>query len=108
MFSTTPHRLVTVIAERSVRDRLLDALHELGATGHTIHDVHGEGSRGAHVALDDRPSVKIETIVTAPVAEAIVAHVAERYFQHHAVIVYVQEVAVVRGSKYAAHNSPTE
>lgn len=108
MLSTTPHRLVTVIAERSVRDRLLDALHALGATGHTIHDVRGEGSRGTHVSSHDQLSVKVETIVTLPVAEQIVEHVAEHYFAHHAVIVYVQEVAVVRGSKYAPQNAPSE
>lgn len=103
---TVPHALVTIIAERSVRDRLLDAIHALGATGHTIYDVRGEGSRGAHVSLHDRPSVKIETIVPADVAEALVAHVAEHYFAHHAVIVYVQDVGVVRGSKYGPQNAP--
>lgn len=105
---TTPYRLVTVIAERSVRDRLLEAIHALGATGHTIHDVHGEGSRGANVAQHDRPSVKIETIVAAEVAERIVDHVASTYFEHYAVIAYVQDVSVVRGSKYAAHNTPAD
>lgn len=105
---TTLYRLVTIIAERSVRDRLLEAVHALGATGHTIYDVHGEGSRGAHVSLYDRPSVKIETIVAPGVADRIVAHVAETYFEHHAVIVYVQDVSVVRGSKYASHNPPAD
>lgn len=104
----TPHSLVTIIAERSVRDRLLDAIHALGATGHTLYDVRGEGSRGAHVALGDQPTVKIETIVAPDVAERIVAHVAARYFTHHAVVVYVQEVGVVRGSKYAPGNTPAE
>lgn len=104
--TTLPHVLVTLVAERSVRDRLLDAIHALGATGHTIYDVHGEGSRGTTSSLSDRPSVKIETIVVESVADQIVAHVAEQYFAHHAVIVYVQEVGVVRGSKYAPHNHP--
>lgn len=102
----SPHQLVTLVAERSVRDRLLDAIHSLGATGHTIYDVHGEGSRGTSAGHSHRPSVKIETIVTASVAERIVAHVTEQYFAHHAVILYVQEVGVVRGSKYAPHNRP--
>ena len=100
---TVPHRLVTVIAERVLRDRLLDAVHRLGATGHTISDVQGEGSRGVRAARGG-PSVKIETIVPAAVAEQIAAHVAERYFAHHSVIVYLQDVQVLRGSKYAPHN----
>ena len=100
---TVPHRLVTIIAERAVRDRLLDAVHRLGATGHTIADVDGEGSRGTRAARGG-PSVKIEAIVTEPVAERIAAHVAERYFEHYSVIVYLTDVAVLRGSKYAPHN----
>ena len=100
---TVTLRLVTIIAERTVRDRLLDAVHALGATGHTISDVHGEGSRGARVAWGG-PSVKIEAVVTAEVADRIAAHVAERYFAHHSVIVYLQNVEVLRGSKYAPHN----
>ena len=100
---TVPHRLVTIIAERAVRDRLLDAVHRLGATGHTIADVQGEGSRGARAARGG-PSVKIETIVPAAVADRIAEHVAERYFAHHSVIVYLQHVEVLRGSKYAPHN----
>ncbi|WP_420455115.1 P-II family nitrogen regulator [Rubrivirga sp.] len=100
---TVPHRLVTIIAERAIRDRLLDAVHTLGATGHTISDVQGEGSRGVRAARGG-PSVKIEAIVPAAVADRIAAHVAERYFAHHSVIVYLQNVEVLRGSKYAPQN----
>ena len=101
---TVTHRLVTIIAERGLRDRLLDAVHRLGATGHTIYDVHGEGSRRAGGALRGGPSVKIEAVVPAGVAGRIAEHVAEKYFAHHSVIVYLQDVEVLRGSKYAPHN----
>ena len=101
--TTVLYRLVTIIAERYVRDRLLASIHRLGATGHTIYDVRGEGTRHA-TASREAASVKIETIVAPDVAEAIVEHVAETYFAHHSVIVYVQDVEVVRGSKYGPHN----
>ena len=101
---TVPYRLVTIVAERSVRDRLLNAVHRLGATGHTLQDVQGEGARGLHNATWERPSVKIEIVTTAEVAQRIAEHVAETYFQHHSVIVYLQDVEVLRGSKYAPHN----
>lgn len=101
--TTVTHRLVTIIAERSLRERLLDAVHELGATGHTMVDVQGEGSRRSR-AIRGGPSVKIEVIVTHEVAERIARHVAERYFSHYSAIVYLQDVEVLRGSKYAPHN----
>lgn len=100
---TVPYRLVTIIAERVLRDRLIDAIHDLGATGHTIADVQGEGTRGVRVARGG-PSVKIESIVSASVADRIAEHVAERYFAHHSVIMYFQNVEVLRGSKYAPQN----
>lgn len=101
---TVPYRLVTVVAERILRDRLLEAVHRLGATGHTIADVHGEGSRGSRASAWEGAHVKIETIVPPDVADRIAEHVAERYFQHHSVIVYLQDVEVLRGSKYSPHN----
>ena len=100
---TVPHRLVTIIAERVLRDRLLDAIHARGATGHTIWDVHGEGSRGVRAARGG-PSVKIETVVTPDVADRIATHVRDAYFAHYSVIVYLTDVEVLRGSKYAPHN----
>ena len=101
---TVTLRLVTIVTERSLRDRIIDAIHDLGASGHTLSDIHGEGSRGVRVARGG-PSVKIETIVTADIAEAIASHVADTYFKHHSVIVYLQDVEVLRGSKYAPHNT---
>ena len=50
------------------------------------------------------PSVKIETIVTEAVAERIATHVENRYFAHYSVILYLQNVEVLRGSKYAPQN----
>ncbi|MEM0962118.1 MAG: DUF3240 family protein, partial [Bacteroidota bacterium] len=87
---TVPHRLVTIIAERHLRDKLVDAVHRLGATGHTLTDVAGEGSRNAGGGRITGANIKLETIVAPAVAEGIAEHVAERYFQHHSVIVYVQ------------------
>lgn len=101
---TVPYRLVTIVAERIVRDRLLEAIHDLGATGHTITDVKGEGSRGIQASGWGGPSVKIETIVAPDVADRIAAHVSTTYFAHHSVIVYLQDVEVLRGSKYAPQN----
>ena len=97
---TTPLRLVTVVAERIVRDEILDAIRALGATGHTLTDVSGQGTRGVRADTWEGASVKIEAVVPHDVAERIAAHVAETYFAHHAVIVYLQDVEVLRSAKY--------
>lgn len=93
-------KLVTVIVERVIRDRITEDLKKLGATGHTLTDVTGEGSRGVRASEWEGSNVKIETVVSPTVAEAILRHVSDTYFEHFAVIVYTQDVQVVRGDKY--------
>jgi nitrogen regulatory protein P-II 2 len=98
---TVPLRKVTIVAEALLEDRLLRDLRDLGSRGFTITETRGEGSRGTRAADFEGPNVRIETIVSPTVADAIVAHVAEHYFEHYAVIAWVNDVEVVRGEKYA-------
>jgi len=98
--STTRLRIVTIITERILEEKLLRAVEELGATGYTLSQVTGNGSRGVRASEWAGPDTRIETLVSDQVAEAIVNHVAEHYFEHYAVIVYVQDAHVVRGDKY--------
>ena len=91
--------MVTIVAERLLRDRLVGKIRALGAKGFTLTEVQGEGSRGWQAHEFEGPSVKIETLVRAEVAEEIVEAVA-KYFEHHAGIVYLTEAKVVRGRKF--------
>lgn len=97
---TVSLKLVTIVTERILEDRLLRALDRLGAKGYTLTQATGKGSRGVRASEWEGPDTRIEALVSAPVAEAIVAHVAEKFFEHYAVIVYVQDAEVVRGEKY--------
>lgn len=75
------------------------ALLGLGAKGYTLSEVRGSGARGVRAGQPD-VNVKIEAVVSPEVADRILAHLAEHYFAHYAVIAYVETVAVVRGEKY--------
>jgi nitrogen regulatory protein PII len=97
---TTKLKIVTIVTERILKDRLLRALDELGAKGYTLSPVTGKGSRGVRASEWAGPDTRIESLVSAEVAEAIVEHIAERFFEHYAVIVYVQDAEVIRGEKY--------
>lgn len=92
--------LVTVVAERLLAPRLTRELREIGARGVTTTDVHGDGTRGVHASDWEGPNIKIETVVSDEVGDAILAHIAAHYFAHHAVIVYRHAVDVVRSEKY--------
>lgn len=93
-------RLVTIIAERILQDQLIEEIIKLGAKGYTLTEVRGEGSRGVRAHEWEGRDAKLEAVVSPQVAERIAEHVSTNYFEHYAVILYVQTVEVVRGDKY--------
>lgn len=94
-------RLLTVVAEAVLEDRLVSLVKSSGASGYTLTRVHGEGSRGVRASEWEGRNVKIETLVSQPVAERILETLTRKYFPHYAVVAYLQPVEVVRGDKYA-------
>lgn len=93
-------RKVTIIAERVLRDDLLDLLKRHGATGWTLTAVEGEGSRGIRASEWEGRSVQIDTLVSTETADAIMEEVGEKYFTDWSVIVFAADVEVLRGEKY--------
>ncbi len=98
---TVKLKLVTIIAEAILEDRLVRELKQLGARGYTVSgEVHGEGTRGMPVIDMEGQNIRIETLVNSTIAERIMAYVAEHYFTDFAVIVYAVDAEVIRAEKY--------
>lgn len=98
---TVPMKLLTVIAERLLENRILEELLALGATGYSVGEVHGRGSRGVHASEWEGPNVRVEAIVSSEVAEKALRHLAGHYFSTYAVIAFSADIQVVRGDKYS-------
>lgn len=98
---TTPLKMVVIVAEPVLEGRLTTELRELGATGCTVLEGRGEGSRHAHATDMPGSNVRIEAIVRPEVADRIMEHVSTHYFTHYSFIAYVVDVAVARGAKYS-------
>ncbi|HEX9165866.1 MAG TPA: hypothetical protein VF862_08125 [Gemmatimonadales bacterium] len=96
----TPLRLVTIVAEPVLESRLVRDLKALGASGWTLTESRGEGSRGMRASDVPGEGIRLEVVASPETADRIVAHVAEHYFPNYAVIAWVCEVQVVRGEKY--------
>jgi nitrogen regulatory protein P-II 2 len=92
--------LVTIIAEPVLEARITQDLRHLGATGWTVVEGRGEGSRGLHAAEIPGVNIRVESLVPADVGDRIVEHLATHYFSAYGVIAYVTNVAVVRSEKY--------
>jgi nitrogen regulatory protein P-II 2 len=93
-------KLVTVIVEAYISDRVTREIQSLGATGFTATAAEGQGSRGVRASEWEGKNIKIETLASEAVAEKILDLLSEHYFANYAVVVYVQDVGVVRGDKY--------
>ncbi len=92
--------LVTIVAEAIVEARLLKALKEAGAHGWTVTTARGEGPRNRRVGDLEGGNVRIETLVSEPVAAAIMHCLAEDWFPHFAVAAWTQPVQVTRLERY--------
>ena len=97
---TTHLKRVTIIAEALLEKALLHEIKALGATGYTITTARGEGSRGVRASDWEGGNIKLETLVSEITAHKILEQISGNYFEHHAVIAYLESVEVVRGEKY--------
>jgi nitrogen regulatory protein P-II 2 len=98
--NTTSRQLVTIVAEAVVERRLIDDVKKCGARGYSVGHVRGEGVTGKHTLDLNGPSVRLETVVTDKVAEAILEMLAADYFEKFAVIAWVTPVHVARPERY--------
>lgn len=96
-----PKKLLVIVCEAALESALIADSQRLGAHGYTVLDARGGGSRGVRSASWDADrSIRMEIICDPAVAEAIVAHVRERYFEHYAMTLYTADIGVLRAEKF--------
>ncbi|MFN9369543.1 MAG: P-II family nitrogen regulator [Planctomycetia bacterium] len=100
-----PLKLVTVVGESVIMDDIAREGVKLGATGYTMSDTAGEGSRSTRnvIVTSGAKTQKVEFVVPMEVAERILRHVSHSYFEHYACIAWLADVQVVRGANYVRH-----
>jgi nitrogen regulatory protein P-II 2 len=95
-------KLVTIIAEPVLRERIIVDVQRLGARGYTLTEVHGHGAGWVSgQEFWNGAQLKLETLVTDDVADRILTHMAAAYFAEFAVIAYVTEARIVRAEKFS-------
>jgi nitrogen regulatory protein PII len=93
--------MVTIITETAVERALLAELDALGARGYTITDARGKGSRGVRQSdWTQEGNIRVEVICEASLAERIAARVREKYYDHYAMVLFMQDVQVLRPEKF--------
>ena len=97
---TVPVVCLTVVAEAVVEQRLLRDLEGAGARGWTITSGRGRGTSPVAASDWEGANVRIETLVSAAVADRVLEVLAAHYFPHYAVVAWVSPAHVVRGDKF--------
>jgi hypothetical protein len=103
--STVALRLLTVVAEQVLADRLARAIMAAGATGYTLSPAKGRGSRDKRSTNRGGDNVRIEVVATDATADRLLHMLRDEWFPHYAVIAWISTVEVVRGEKYAGRDS---
>ena len=93
-------RLITVITETGLERQLTAALESLGV-GYTFSDARGRGSHGRRGSQwSHTGNLRLEVLCNAASAEQLVQLLRDRYFDNYAMVLWVQDVEVLRAEKF--------
>lgn len=96
-----PRRLLTVVTEAVLERELVAELDSLGVRGYTITDARGRGNRGRRQSdWAQEGNIRIEIVCEPALAERIALRLRERYYDHYAMILFLQDVSVLRPDKF--------
>lgn len=94
---------VIIVTEATVLNVISKLATELGTSSYTVSRASGKGASGSRLVDDISgvlSNVKIEIITNEEIAHKLVVALVNRYFQHYAGIVYLQDVEVVQPEKF--------
>lgn len=95
-------KLVTIITEAVLEGELCDFLADLGASGYTVTNARGSGSRGVRSAgWSASSNVRIEVVCSEELAAKIAKEVSERYYADYAMILFESDIHVLRPDKFS-------
>jgi hypothetical protein len=94
-------RLLTIVTEAVLERELLDEFDALGVRGYTITDARGKGGRGRRQSdWTQQGNIRIEIVCDPALAEQVAGRLRERYYEHYAMILFMQDVDVLRAGKF--------
>ncbi len=95
-------KLVTIVTEAILEVEICEAVESLGATGYTVTNARGSGSRGVRDAgWSTDSNVRIEVICSAELAKRIEEHMQKFYYENYAMVLFETNVAVLRPDKFS-------
>jgi len=98
---TTRKKLLTMIVEAAIERQIAEELGHAGVTGFTVVEARGAGHRGQRRGdWDQNRNLRIETVCDEAIATELAERLLERWGENYAVVLWLQDVEVFRGSKF--------
>lgn len=98
--SLKQRKLVTVIIEAALEQRLVKDIQRLGAKGYTVTDARGAGPRNQRNGDLEGGNIRLEAVVHSDLVAPILDLLKESYFPHYACSCWISAVEVVRDERY--------
>ena len=96
-----PMKLVTIVCEAILEERVVELLRESGAHGYTAFPVRGSGNQGERNAdMAETGNVQIQVIVKTSVSETLITRLQSELFKAYAMVAYESDVRVLRPEKF--------
>ncbi len=95
-----PMKLITIVAEKLLKDQMVQKVLELGATGCSYHPTEGKGLREARHNDAFSENFQMKIVCPSDVATKILTYISENYFEHYAIVTWVTDVEVMRGKHF--------
>jgi nitrogen regulatory protein PII len=99
--SLHPMKLVTIVCEAILEERIIELLREVGTHGYTAFPVHGSGNQGDRSAdISEMANVQFQAVMKPTVAEVLLNRLQAELFAAFAMVAYETDVRVLRPDKF--------
>jgi nitrogen regulatory protein PII len=99
-------KLLTIFTEAALENTLIRDIERFGATGYTISEARGKGTRGArNASWEANSNIRLEIICDDETAETITAFLQEQYYDNYAMTIFTVDVTVLRPAKFLPTHS---
>jgi len=93
----TKQKLLTIITESILDKRIIADFKDHGASGYTMMECNGEGSRGVRVGdWDQMKNTHFQVVCDEKTATKLMKHIYDEYHENYALIIYLSEVELFR------------
>ena len=89
-------KILTIITESLIEEKLIGELKKIGITGYTVEDVRGEGKKGFRGSdWDQTSNVRIQIVCDEELAVKISEYLRKNYFEKYAMFVFMFDAKVI-------------